>query len=115
MRGVLVAAGIDHEDDNGRAVEFMRGNIQVRAELHDTGRAVCRISTVVADQIQSSAFLLNELNDLNQRFAGIKFWWEHSFVVAVVDLDCSHLDDLPRVAADLAGVTSQLAPLVAAL
>jgi hypothetical protein len=115
LRGVLATAGIDHEDDNGRAVEFMRGGIQVRAELHDVGRPVCRVSTLVADQVGSSEFLLAELNDLNQRFAGIKFWWEHSFIVAVADLDCSHLDDLPRVAAELAGVTTQLAPLVSAL
>ena len=59
--------------------------------------------------------MLNELNDFNQCFAGIKFWWEHSLVVAVADLDCSHLDELPRVAHELADITGQLAPLVAAL
>lgn len=115
LRGVLGAAGLDFEDDTGRAVEFMCDSIQVRAELHDIGRAVCRVSAVVADQIQPSDFVLNELNDFNQRFAGIKFWWEHDLIVAVADIDCVHLDDLPRVARDLAVVTGQLAPLVAVL
>ena len=115
LRGVLAAAGLDHEDDTGRAVEFMCAGTQVRAELHDIGRAVCRVSAVVADQIQPSDFVLNEMNDFNQRFAGIKFWWENSLIVAVVDLDCTHIDDLPRVARELAEVTGQLAPLVAVL
>ena len=115
LRGVLASVGISHEDDTGRAVEFMCGDIQVRAELHDIGRPMCRVSAVVADQVQCSEFVLNELNDFNQRFAGIKFWWEHSLVVAVADLDCSHLDDLPHVARELADITGQLAPLVAVL
>ena len=113
LRGVLGSAGVDFEDDGPRAVEFMVGPIQIRAQLHDTVRPSCRLSAPVAHDVDLSEFILNELNDFNQRHAGIKFWWEHSMVVAAIDLDCAHLADLPDQARCLGEIVTNLSPLVA--
>jgi hypothetical protein len=115
MRRELMMADIDFVRDGERAVEFNLGGARVRAHVHGGANPICRLSATVARGIDCSEFLLAELNEWNKSHAGMKFWWENSKVVAVVDLDCAHMSDIVPETARLAAVAENLSPATSAL
>lgn len=115
MRRVLAYADIDYVRDGDRAVEFHVDGMQVRAHVHGGMHPICRLSTTIARDIEFSPFLHCELNEWNQSHAGMKFWWENDKVVAVVDLDCGHIDDIVAQARRLAAAAAKLSPATSAL
>ena len=62
-----------------------------------------------------SADLLAELNIVNAKFAGINLWWENDMIVAVTDIDMSHIGDISAKSERLVEVTKSLGLLLAAL
>ena len=115
MRRELSNAGFDVKRDGDRAVEFMVGRVQVRAQVHGGRHPVCRLSATVARGIDTSDFLLRELNEWNMSHAGLKFWWENEKVVAVIDVACSNMGDIGSESSRLASIVEMLAPATAAL
>lgn len=115
MRRELVAAGFEYQRDGERAVEFLVDGVQVRAQVHGGRHPVCRLSAIVARNVASSEFLLSELNDWNMSHAGMKFWWEAGKVVAVIDLDSSHMSDICDESMRLAAAVVRLAAPAAAI
>jgi hypothetical protein len=88
---------------------------QLRASMHSGITPVCRLSTVIAREVLCSADLLAELNIVNAKFAGINLWWENDMIVAVTDVDMSHIGDISAKAERLVEVTKSLGLLLAAL
>ena len=62
-----------------------------------------------------AADLLAELNTVNAKFAGINLWWENDMIVAVTDIDMSHINDISTKAERLVEVTKSLGLLLASL
>lgn len=115
MRRELISAGFEYQRDGERAVEFLVDGAQVRAQVHGGRHPVCRLSGIVARNVACSEFLLNELNDWNKSYAGMKFWWEHDKVVAVIDLDSNHMSDIGEESVRLASVVTNLSVPTSAL
>jgi hypothetical protein len=110
-----MSAGFEYERDGDRAVEYLINGVQVRAQVHGGRHPVCRLSAIVARNVANGEFLLSELNDWNKAHAGMKFWWEAGKVVAVIDLDSSHMSDICDESLRLAAAVGRLAAPTAAL
>lgn len=111
----LRIADITYEKDGETAAEFVVRGAQVRASLHAGVVPVCRISNVIAREVDCSADLLVELNAVNAKFAGINLWWENDMIVAVSDIEMAHISEIGEKARRLVDVSSSLGPLLALL
>jgi hypothetical protein len=111
----LRVANIQYINDGATAAEFVIAGAQIRASMHGGITPVCRLSTVIAREVLCSADLLAELNTVNAKFAGINLWWENDMIVAVTDIDMSHIGDISTKAERLVEVTKSLGLLLAAL
>ncbi len=111
----LRASNIQYVNDGATAAEFVVNGAQLRASMHGGITPVCRLSTVIAREVLCSADLLAELNTVNAKFAGINLWWENDMIVAVTDIDMSHIGDISAKAERLVEVTKSLGLLLASL